>query len=57
MSDYVLEFDYRSDNGPHLVGPFPSREAAFEWAYQAVGDGEASYHVSPLDPPDLQGKP
>lgn len=49
---FVLEFDYRTDNGPHHVGPFPSREAAFEWAYTDVGAGSASYHAYPITSPD-----
>lgn len=45
---FVLEFDYRSDNGPRHVGPFVSRQAAFEWAEREIADGEASYHAYPL---------
>lgn len=50
-ANFVLEFDYRSDNGPRYVGPFPSREAAFAWAYRTIGSGTASYHAYPLHSP------
>lgn len=50
--NFVLEFDYRSDDGPRYVGPFPSRGAALAWAYNAIGGGEASYHAYPLTPPN-----
>jgi hypothetical protein len=51
VTKYVLEFDYRSDNGPVLVGPFDSRAEAF--AAVPTGEGfEAEYCARPLTPPE-----
>lgn len=51
MSMFVLEFDFRSDNGPRHVGPFASRAEAFDWAERTIGSGEAEYHAYPLTDP------
>ena len=29
---FVVDFDYRSDDGPRLCGPFRTRTSAQEWA-------------------------
>jgi hypothetical protein len=56
MTQYVLEFDYRSDGGPRLVGPFNSREEA--WAAVPVRDGfKAAYCVVPLAAPEVLRQP
>lgn len=48
---YVVDFDYRSDGGPHLVGPFETREAAHEYTDSFRGPGwEASFCVVPVTP-------
>jgi len=50
---FVLEYEYRSDNGPHLVGPFPTRDAAQAHADSLRGPGwEACYSVCPLVSPE-----
>lgn len=52
MSLFVLQYDYRSDNGPDLVGPFPSRERAMEYAASLQCPGwRASFCVAPLEQP------
>lgn len=28
---WIAEFDWRSDGGPDLVGPFKSRDAVYQW--------------------------
>ena len=53
---YVLEFDYRSDGGPRLVGPFPDETAASEYVDKAhraskPGTWSATYNIAPLAPP------
>jgi hypothetical protein len=48
---FVLEFDYRSDDGSRHVGPFMSRAEAFSWAERTINGGEASYHAYPLTDP------
>lgn len=45
VSGYILDFDYRSDNGPHIVGPFFTREQAFDYA-ESLHLDEASYRCS-----------
>lgn len=49
---YAVEFEYRSDGGPRLVGPFASKPAGDRW----VGKqhiAEAGWAVVPLYIPDL----
>ena len=54
--NWVLEYD----SGPgRLVGPFPNREAAEEWAHRYAGEYAAmggpltlSWHVAPVAEPD-----
>lgn len=48
--NYVLVFDYRSDDGPPLVGPFPSRETAFDYA--GTLGGTLEYEAQPLASPE-----
>lgn len=50
---FILEFDSRSDGGPSHVGPFESREEAFDWAYRTLaGPGiSGSYCAVPITPP------
>lgn len=49
---FVVEFDYRSDDGPDRVGPFRSRAAADRWA-SAQRISEASWQIVKLwIPPD-----
>jgi hypothetical protein len=56
VTKYVLEFDYRSDNGPRLVGPFDSREETY--AAVPVGAGfEAEWITRPLTPPEEISQP
>ena len=46
---FAVDFDYRSDNGPRLVGPFDSRDQAMIWAEALQGPGwEASYCIVPI---------
>lgn len=53
MSAFILEYEYRSDNGPHLVGPFDTRDAAQAHADTKRGPGwEASYCICPLASPE-----
>lgn len=48
-TQFVIDYDYRSDSGPRLVGPFPSRSAAEEHADSLRGPGwEALYCISPV---------
>jgi len=51
VTKYILEFDYRSDNGPVLVGPFDSREEAALAVPIGVGF-EAEWNTRPLTPPE-----
>jgi hypothetical protein len=44
---FVVEFDYRSDDGPRLVGPFRTRKAADEWTSRQLF-GEASWYIARL---------
>lgn len=54
---WVIEYDYRSDNGPRMVGPFPSRQAAEAWADTLRGPGwEAEFSYCPVTPPELAGR-
>ncbi len=39
-------FDWRADNGPARVGPFPTREAALAW--KAAHPGDSEWYVAPL---------
>jgi hypothetical protein len=49
---FIVEFDYRSDNGPRQVGPFNSREDARLYVQRIAHIGfEAEWNVSPLHPP------
>ena len=41
---WVVEFDYRDDDGPDRVGPFRSRPAAGRWV-EAQPINEASYSI------------
>jgi len=51
---FILEFEYRSDNGPLYVGPFDSRDAAFDYARSFAGPGwEASYEAIPIHAPEV----
>ena len=46
---FVIEFDYRSDDGPDRVGPFGSREAAEAHAATLLGHGwSAEYTIMPI---------
>lgn len=52
MSQFVIDYDSRSDSGPSLVGPFPSRDAAQDYADSLRGPGwEASYCICELAAP------
>jgi hypothetical protein len=47
---FAIEYDYRSDNGPTLVGPFADREEARQWHdRQSIADAELS--IRPLASP------
>lgn len=48
---YVVNFDYRSDSGPRLVGPFDTREQGDAYVRGLHLDG-AEYSVSPLAAPE-----
>lgn len=49
---FIVVFDYRSDDGPDLCGPFRTRKAADEWA-MSLRLRETSYHIAKLwIPPD-----
>lgn len=39
---YAIDFDWRSDDGPRLVGPFYSRRAATAWLVAQPFDAEAN---------------
>ncbi len=41
QDQWVVEFDYRADNGPRLVGPFSDRPAAWKWLSELGLDSEA----------------
>lgn len=46
---FILEYEYRSDNGPQLVGPFTTRDAAQAHADSKRGQGwEATFCICPL---------
>jgi hypothetical protein len=49
---YVLVFEYRSDDGPSLIGPFGTKEAAVRWVDKR-GIEDCSYEVKPLHVPDV----
>lgn len=34
---WVVDFEYRNDNGPDLVGPFKSKIEAEEWVSKLTG--------------------
>jgi hypothetical protein len=49
---FIVDFDYRSDNGPRLVGPFDTREHAQLWTDGLRGPGwEAEFCIAPLAAP------
>lgn len=51
MSAFILEYEYRSDNGPHLVGPFDTRDAAADsWSYE-IKPGEFTDTWTAIDAP------
>jgi hypothetical protein len=56
MSDQLaIQFDYRSDSGPRLVGPFPDRDAAEAWVTRQVDlkkFSEAAWGVVRLASPE-----
>ena len=55
---WMIEYDYRSDNGPCHVGPFPSRQAAIEWSRTLMRPGwQAELGFVKLTPPDQAGHP
>jgi hypothetical protein len=48
---FVVDFEYRGDGGPRLIGPFGTKEAADRWVvHQRLGDG--SWTVRLLYVPD-----
>lgn len=47
---FALEFDYRSDAGPRLVGPFASRGAAQTYALN-LNLEESVYSICPMKCP------
>lgn len=51
MSAFVIEFDYRSDDGPRLVGPFKSRTDADRW-FNAQNIKTAEFSVVKLWQPE-----
>lgn len=57
VEQWVISYEYRSDNGPRDVGPFPSRKAAEQWANTLLGaDWSASFDFVPLTPPEFAGR-
>lgn len=48
---FVLFIDWTSPGLPGLVGPFTSREAAWDWSARHVDNGVC--HVSPLAGPEV----
>lgn len=64
MKQFSLEFDDRPDGGPRSVGPFGSRESAFQHAANvasAYPEFTFSYEAHPLaapstDRPGAKGK-
>ena len=48
---YVILFEYRSDNGPSLVGPFGTEAAAGRWV-TALKLLDSKYSVLPMYVPD-----
>lgn len=49
---YAVDFDYRSDGGPTLIGPFATKEAGDRW----VGTLElldCHYQVRPMHVPEV----
>ena len=50
---WVVDFDYRSDGGPALVGPFGSRDEAQSWTSGLHGPGwEAEFCILPVAAPE-----
>lgn len=48
---FAVEFDYRSDGGARLVGPFDTKEQAEQWTDGLHGpDWEAEFSIVPLTP-------
>lgn len=46
---FVLEFESRNDGGPMRIGPFESRDAAFDYAHSLAHYGwSASYLAVPV---------
>lgn len=50
-SVYVVEFDFRSDNGPRLVGPFGSKDEADEYV-TSLNLRVAQWVVAPMTVPN-----
>lgn len=55
---WAIDYDHRSDNGPLLIGPFPTKDAAHRYANRqqekvmaATGHWSASFCVVPLYEP------
>lgn len=47
---FIVEFDYRSDDGPVRVGPFDSREDADAWL-ESLPPMDWECNVAPLAAP------
>lgn len=50
---YVIEFDYRDDGGPTLIGPFATKPGAQRWV-DVNGPATGSWNFRPLSVPDHQ---
>lgn len=48
---YVVVFEERSDEGPRLVGPFPTRDAAWEFLDAMPPMDYSESHVEALHAP------
>lgn len=49
---YIIMFDYRSDSGPTIIGPFPSRTAASDHMLTLARAGfEAEWSTVPISKP------
>lgn len=52
MAEVVIEFDYRADAGPRLVGPFHDRADAEEWFQRNMLAVDSTWNMTPISDPE-----
>lgn len=50
---WLIQFNYRSDGGPLLVGTFPSRDAAYGYVHDYLEPFESGFSVFPISAPQM----